>query len=88
MTTTPIPAPSPLPAPESGGGPLSSPTSRRTITAEREADLLRHIPTLASLEEARGFREALRGQGEQLTGAVLVALTERMDRLAKMEGKR
>jgi hypothetical protein len=88
--TTPIPAPTPSPAPESGGG-LSSPTSRRTITAEREADLLRMIPTLDSLEEAHGFRDALRNAlrnaDEYLTGPVLVALTAQMDRLAKMEGK-
>jgi hypothetical protein len=86
MTTTPIPAPTPSPAPESGGG-LSSPTSRRTITAEREAGLLRMIPTLDSLEEAHGFRDFLRNADEYLTGPVLVALTAQMDRLAKMEGK-
>lgn len=57
------------------------------MTPEREAELLRHIPTLGSLAEATGFREALRDKGE-CTGTVMVRLQQRMDVLAKREGVR
>lgn len=53
----------------------------------RASELLRHIPTLASLDEATGFRERLRDQGE-CTGEVMVRLAQRMDVLAGREGKR
>jgi hypothetical protein len=53
----------------------------------REEHLLRQIPTLATLDEAQGFREQLKAQGE-MTGAVYAGLLARMDVLAKMEGKR
>lgn len=53
----------------------------------REEHLLRQIPTLATLDEAQGFREQLKAQGE-MTGAVYAGLLARMDALAKMEGKR
>lgn len=53
----------------------------------RERDLLAKIATLASLDEATGFRGQLSAQGE-LTGAVMVRLKERMDYLAAKEGKR
>lgn len=50
------------------------------MTEAREAEILRHIPTIRCLEEARGFREQLTAQGE-MTGAVMVALQRRMDRI-------
>ena len=50
------------------------------MTEAREAEILRHIPTIRCLEEASGFREQLTAQGE-LTGAVMVALQRRMDRI-------
>lgn len=53
----------------------------------REEHLLGLIPTLATLEEAHGFREQLKAQGE-MTGAVYAALLARMDALVKKEGKR
>lgn len=52
----------------------------------RERDLLAKITTLASLDEATGFRDQLSAQGE-LTGAVMVRLKERMDYLAKKEAR-
>lgn len=58
------------------------------MNPERERELLRHIPTLGSLDEAHAFRAALQGQGEQMTADVFRALTARIDRLAKMEGRR
>ena len=53
----------------------------------REEHLLRQIPALATLDEAQGFRDQLKAQGE-MTGAVYAGLLARMDVLAKMEGKR
>jgi hypothetical protein len=50
------------------------------MTDAREAEILRHIPTIRCLDEARGFREQLTAQGE-MTGAVMVALKQRMDRI-------
>jgi hypothetical protein len=57
------------------------------VTSEREAHLLGQIKTLGSLAEAQGFREQLRDQGE-FSGAIMVRLAERMDRLAKNEARR
>ena len=51
------------------------------VTAERDAQLLRHIPTLASVTEAHAFRDAL--SGEQMTSAVYAALLARIDILNK-----
>jgi hypothetical protein len=45
---------------------------------QREDDLTRKIETLASTDEARGFREQLTRQSE-LTGAVMVRLAARME---------
>lgn len=53
----------------------------------RAAELIAKIPTLASLDEATGFREQLRDQVE-CTGEVMVRLAQRMDLLAAREGKR
>jgi hypothetical protein len=57
------------------------------ISPEREAELLRHVPTLATLDEAHAFRDALRAQGEQLTTALYAALLARIDLLRRREGK-
>lgn len=57
------------------------------MDAARESELLRHIPTLGSLAEATGFREALRDKGECI-GTVMVRLQQRMDVLEKREGVR
>lgn len=57
------------------------------MTSDRAAELIAKIPTLASLDEATGFREQLRHQGE-CTGEVMVRLAQRMDVLAKREGRR
>jgi hypothetical protein len=51
------------------------------MTEAREAELLRHIPTLGSVTEAHAFRDALRG--EQMTSAVYAALLARIDILNK-----
>lgn len=59
----------------------------REMTPAREAELLRHIQTIASLDEARGFREQLRDQGEQLTSGVYAALLRRIDVMRQREGK-
>lgn len=56
------------------------------MTPASESEILRHIPTLASLDEATAFREALRDQREQLTTAVYAALIERMDVLRRRSG--
>ncbi len=56
------------------------------MTEERERDLLAKIPTLPSLDQAIGFRRQLLEQDE-LTGAVMVRLMERMDYLAAKEGQ-
>jgi len=53
----------------------------------REEHLLGLIPTLATLEEAQGFRDQLKAQGE-MTGSVYADLLARIDALAKKEGKR
>ena len=53
----------------------------------REKHLLGLIPTLATLDEAQGFRDQLKAQGE-MTGAVYAELLARMDALGKKEGKR
>lgn len=50
------------------------------MTEAREAEILRHIPTIRCLEEASGFREGLSESGE-LTGVVMAALKKRMDRI-------
>lgn len=55
------------------------------MTPARETEVLRHIPTLASVAEANAFREQLRDQGEQLTTAVYAALLARIDLLRKRE---
>jgi hypothetical protein len=55
------------------------------MTPEREAQLLRHIPTLGSVTEAHAFRDAL--MGEQMTSAVYAALLARIDILNKRETK-
>jgi hypothetical protein len=56
------------------------------MTPSREAEVLRHIETLASLDEAHAFREALRDAGERLTTEVYAGLIRRMDLLRKREG--
>jgi hypothetical protein len=58
------------------------------MTGEREAELLRHIPTLAPLAEAHEFRAELSRNREQMTAAVLTALRDRIDMLAAREAKR
>jgi hypothetical protein len=55
------------------------------MTEAREAELMAQIPTLATLAEAHGFREALRDAGDALTGAVHAALLARIDLLQKRE---
>jgi hypothetical protein len=56
------------------------------VSDARSSHLLRQIPTLASLDEATGFREQLSAQGE-MTGEVMVRLKERMDYLRRRDGK-
>lgn len=57
------------------------------MTSEREAELLAHVPTLASMAELTSFRHAIREQGEELTTNLYAALIRRQDVLAKREGK-
>jgi hypothetical protein len=57
------------------------------MTTDREREVMAHIPTLASLDEATAFRRRLSEQGEQMTATVLTALRDRMDLLAKREGR-
>lgn len=54
------------------------------LTAAREAQLLAHVPTLATLAEAQAFRDALREQGE-LSGPVLPALLARIEVLTRQK---
>lgn len=56
------------------------------MTEAREAEVLRHIATLATLAECKTFRAALRDQGETLTTDVFRALHNRTERTAKAEG--
>jgi hypothetical protein len=58
------------------------------MTPDRERQIISHIATLGCVEEAHAFRDALKGQGEQLTADVYRALLARIDWLAKKEGKR
>lgn len=57
------------------------------MTPERIAELLRQIPTLATLDECHGFRDQLKAQGETMTAEVYGPLRDRLDLLAKREGK-
>ena len=55
------------------------------MTADREAELIRHVPTLWSLAEAVAFQDAL--SDERPFGSEFArALNARMDFLAKREG--
>jgi hypothetical protein len=56
------------------------------MTEEREAELLRHVPTLATLAEADAFRRAITEQ-EPMGAALYRALTARIDFLARKEGR-
>lgn len=58
------------------------------MTPERIAELLRQIPTLATLDECQGFRDQLKAQGETMAAEVYGPLRDRMDVLARREGKR
>jgi hypothetical protein len=58
------------------------------MTPAREREVIGHIRTLGTVEEANAFRDALRGQGEQLTAQVYADLLAKIDQLAKREGKR
>lgn len=51
------------------------------MTPAREAEILRHIPTLGSVTEAHAFRDALKG--EQMTSAVYAELLARIDILQR-----
>lgn len=57
------------------------------MTETRESELMAHIPTLCTLDEARGFRAQLADQQEGMTGRVMAALAKRMDVLAAREGR-
>lgn len=56
------------------------------MTPERAAEVLAHIPTLATVAECHGFREQLRDQGETLTTEVYRDLLARIETLRKREG--
>ena len=58
------------------------------MTPDREAHLLRTIPSLASVDEALAFRKALSDAGEQLTAMVMQTLSNRIEYLVKREGRR
>ena len=58
------------------------------MNPQREAHLIRIIPTLATLDEALGFRQQLHDQGERMTGDVMRAMERQIAVLVKREGKR
>ena len=53
------------------------------MSPEREAGLLRQIPTLATVAEAHALRDRLKAQGEALTSALYADLLARIDLLHK-----
>ncbi len=56
------------------------------MTPAREAELLRHVPTLGCHAEAVAFRVALSAGGEGMTVDLMRALRDRIDLCAKREG--
>lgn len=56
------------------------------MTEAREAELLAHVRTLATLEEAHAFRTAIT-EKETIGGALYRALMARIDFLAHKEGR-
>ncbi len=63
------------------------PARGRPMTPDREAHILRAIDTLATVDEAHWFRQQLSDQGEQMTATVMAALRDRIDVMAKREGR-
>ncbi len=53
------------------------------MTAEREAELLRAIPTLRCTGQIDGFRAQLREQAETPTAALYQAMLKQSERVAK-----
>ena len=57
------------------------------MTEARENELLVHVPTLGTLAEAHTFRACIT-ETEQLGSRLLRALSDRIDYLARKEGRR
>ena len=56
------------------------------MTNDREQQLLRHVPTLATLDEAYSFRACIQ-ETETMGAELFRALTARIDHLARKEGR-
>lgn len=56
------------------------------MTEARENELLVHVPTLATLDEAHRFRACIT-ETEQMGTRLMRALTDRIDYLARKEGR-
>lgn len=56
------------------------------MTEARENELLAHVPTLATLDEAHNFRACIT-ETEQMGTRLMRALTDRIDYLARKEGR-
>lgn len=57
------------------------------MTEDREDQLLAHVPTLGTLDEAHAFRACIT-ETEQMGTRLLRALSDRIDYLARKEGRR
>lgn len=58
------------------------------MDAAREAQLIAAIATISTHSEALAFREALSAGAEQMTADLMRALRDRIDLLAKREGRK
>lgn len=51
------------------------------MTQDRETELLRHVPTLDSMEELTAFRNGIRENDGEMTTALYAALIQRAEYL-------
>lgn len=56
--------------------------------AAREAELIEVVRRLEAVADCHAFRAGLRAGGEQMTVDLMAALRDRIDHLAKLEGRR
>jgi len=57
------------------------------MTEDREDHLLAALATIGTLDEAKGFREQLVAQGEQIGSRLYAEMMKRTDFLAAKEGR-
>jgi hypothetical protein len=53
------------------------------MTEDREAELLRQVPTLRCLEQIEGFRDQIAAQGETVTAGLMAALERQAARVRR-----